>query len=225
MEDKQYVKELESFIGKLLKPIKDLPFSVLISGITGYKVQPYDEKEAKKPGFYKRLVDACIETCKITNRDGIYARRVNEVGNYIERYVINALNSVGMKARIPKTKDGSKKATGYPDIYVEDIDGSPFYLECKTYNKKSIDTTFRSFYVSPSKNPKITTDALHLMVGFEIVNEIRDNKTVFIPVYWKLYSLESLKGQIKHEFNASNKDLYTMETKIAEGDIKKAKNN
>lgn len=223
MTNEEYVEELENFIKKLLEPIKDLPFSILIKGITDFSVLSFNKKEAEKSGFLTRLKHACSIACNVAYNKGIEAKRINEVGNYIEPFMREALNSVGMKAQIPIAKDGTHKSSGYPDIYAEDVDGTSFYLECKTYNKNNIDSTFRSFYVSPSPNPKITKDALHLMVGFEIVREERSGKNLFAPVYWKLYSLESLNGQIKHEFNASNKDLYSLETKLGEGDYKGVK--
>ncbi|MCG3254459.1 MAG: restriction endonuclease [Candidatus Heimdallarchaeota archaeon] len=223
MNEKDYVSKLEHFIEKLLEPIKNLPFSILIKSITKYEIIPFDMEIAEQTGLLERLKKACMIACKVAYDKGIEAKRINEVGNYIEPFMINALNKVGMKAGTPLAQDGKRKSSGYPDIYVEDIDKTPFYLECKTYNKTNINSSFRTFYVSPSPNPKITIDAHHLMVGFEIKTEKRDQKTIYVPVYWKLYSLESLKGQIKHEFNASNKELYSLPTKILEGDSKKSK--
>jgi hypothetical protein len=48
----------------------------------------------------------------------------------------------------------------------------------------------------------------------------RNKKEVFVPISWQLYTLENLKVQVKHEFNASNKDLYKKEYLLAEGKIK-----
>jgi hypothetical protein len=225
MINENYVKELETFIGILVEHMKDFPFPILIKSLTGYDVLPFERASAEKKGFLGRLQRACILACERAHESGIPAKRVNEVGNYIEPFMIEALQSVGMKAEIPLTQNGIHKSTGYPDIYAEDIDGTAFYLECKTYNKNSFDTTFRSFYLSPSRDPKITKDALHLVVGFEIEQKTKAGKQVFIPVSWKLYSLESLECHIKLEFNASNKKLYSLSTKIAEGKTKNAKNN
>jgi len=219
METMKNDKEIKEFLRKMVKPIKNLPFEVFVEGTTEYNVISFDKEKSKNTGFMDRIKEACSSACDQAYQTGIFARRINEVGNYIEPFVVDALISAGMKAGKPKTKDGSIKATGYPDIYAEDSDGTPFYLECKTYNEQSIDTSFRSFYLSPSTNPKITKNAMHLVVGFEIIEEDRNGKRTFVPIKWKLLSLESLKGQIKFEFNASNKDLYSLETKIAEGSL------
>jgi len=221
MSEKEYIRELESFLKKMMEPIKDLPFSILINGLYGHKVLPFEVNDEQVKTVIPKLKEACLLACKNAFEKGIIAKRINEVGNYIEPFVLKALNAVGFKADRPLTKNGIHQSTGYPDIYFESENGLSFYFECKTYNKKSIDTTFRSFYVSPSKNPKIIKDAYHLMIGFEIVKEQRGSNEVYVPIHWKLYSLEGLRGQIKHEFNASNKDLYSLDTLIAEGNTSK----
>jgi len=58
------------------------------------------------------------------------------------------------------------------------------------------------------------------MVGFEISKEKRNGESVFVPIHWKLYTLEKMLVQIKHEFNASNKGMYRQEALLAEGGIK-----
>ena len=99
------------------------------------------------------------------------SNRVNEVGNKIEPFVKNALISMGVEADTPKTKDGKKKSTGYPDLEFRDKNGKWHYLECKTYNAKNVDTTQRSFYFSPSEGFKVIRDSFHFVISFEIVKE------------------------------------------------------
>ena len=41
----------------------------------------------------------------------------------------------------------------------------------KTYALKNHATTQRSFYLSPSEDPKVTEKGFHLLIGFEIENE------------------------------------------------------
>ena len=36
----------------------------------------------------------------------------------------------------------------------------------------------------------------------------RDGQTVFVPVHWKLITLENLEVELKAEFNQSNRGLY-----------------
>ena len=94
------------------------------------------------------------------------------------------------------------------------------YLECKTYNLKSEDSSFRAFYLQPSEDVKITADARHLLVGFEIKPAKRDGHDAFVPVRWRLYTLENLRVQVKHEFNASNQDIYQENSLLASGSFR-----
>lgn len=117
---------------------------------------------------------------------------------------------------------GLKQAVGYPDIFVKDRNRRPNYLECKTYNEKNYQTTQRSFYFSPAERPtdfKVIYDARHIIISFEIERAERNRKIVFIPVYWKIFSPDNLIGQIKQEFNSTNKQMYTEEALLAEGKI------
>ncbi len=56
-------------------------------------------------------------------------------------------------------------------------------------------------------------------MSFELTTAERKGKKAFIPITWQIYTLDKLSVQIKHEFNASNKELYTKEALIAEGRI------
>jgi len=58
-------------------------------------------------------------------------------------------------------------------------------------------------------------------LSFELSREERGKKIAFVPVSWQLYTLEELRVQVKHEFNASNKDLYNRQYLLAEGQIKR----
>jgi hypothetical protein len=130
-----------------------------------------------------------------------------------------SLKEVGLKADRPISKSGKKKIAGYPDIQIEDGFGRIIYLDCKTYNTFTKNQTFRTFYFSPSEDPKITKDAFHLLMSFELTTAERKGKKAFVPITWQIYTLDKLLVQIKHEFNASNKELYTKEALIAEGRI------
>jgi hypothetical protein len=138
----------------------------------------------------------------------------------IEPFVRAALKAQSLDAKIPKTKDGKAKAAGYPDI---EIRGElPCYLECKTYNIKNVETTQRAFYFSPSKKFKITCDALHLLLAYELERRKRNGKDAFIPVHWKLITLQDLRVDLKHEFNQHNRNMYgsgAAKALIAEADI------
>lgn len=154
---------------------------------------------------------------------GIFSRRVNEVGNKIEPFIKEALNKVGLEADIPVAKNGKKVAAGYPDLQLTDDFNQTTYLECKTYNLRNIDTTQRAFYFSPSKNPKITKNARHLILSFQIEMGKRKGKRAFLPVRWRLYDTADLLVDVKHEFQSDNRRMYGRKSALlAEGSIKKA---
>jgi hypothetical protein len=49
-----------------------------------------------------------------------------------------------------------------------------------------MNNSFRTFYFSPSNDPKITKDAFHLLMSFELDTAERKGKRAFIPVSWQL---------------------------------------
>lgn len=79
----------------------------------------------------------------------------NEAGNHIKPFIAEALKQVGLKADKPISKSGKRKASGYPDIQIEDQLGRTVYLDCKTYNTSTKDQRSRTFYFSPLEDPKI----------------------------------------------------------------------
>jgi len=218
MENKEnYIKQLESTINEFLKPLRNIPFPIAIKALTGFKVLTFEAKENKE------LLDSLSKASHLGGqrafREGIFTDRPNEAGNQIEPFIMEALREVGLDADKPLSKSGKRKVAGYPDIEVRDREGRTIYIDCKTYNTKTKDQTFRTFYFSPSEDPKITKDAFHLLISSELDLAEREEKQAFIPISWQIYTLDRLKVQVKHEFNASNKDLYQKEALLAEGKI------
>ncbi len=201
--------ELKGFIATLKKRRRDIPFPAAIEAMTRFKVLPIDLHDPKDVALIAKITTALKTATAKAFKSGIFTNRPNEVGNHIEPFVRDALNGVGLKAGIPKTVKGKHKAAGYPDIEISEGGGRTTYLECKTFNAKSEDSSFRAFYMQPSEDSKVTVNARHLLVGFEIKKEKRAGKMAYVPVKWKLYSLETLKVQIKNEFNASSKEIYS----------------
>lgn len=222
-EQEEYIKELEKTISQFLKPLKNIPFKIAIKAMFNCRVIPFDKNNPDDKQLLKDLIKATKIAARNANRKGIFTRRENEVSNHIEPFMIEALNQIGLKASRPETKEGKKKVAGYPDIFVRDRKGRPNYIECKTYNERNYQTTQRSFYFSPaerSTDVKVIYDARHLIVSFKIERAEREGRRFFIPVYWKIFNTNNLIGQIKHEFNSTNKQMYTPDALLAEGSIK-----
>lgn len=124
---------------------------------------------------------------------------------------------VGLKADTPRNRAGRRQGMGYPDVEIIDSKNRMTYLECKTYNLNNINTTQRAFYFSPSdEGCKITADARHLVLSFQIKLK---SPGIYIPVHWRIYSIDSMVVQVKHEFNADNRQMYRDEALLAEGEI------
>lgn len=169
------------------------------------------------------LKQASLNAGSEINKKGILRQRPNEVGNDIEPFIKNALNSLKLKADVPKTVKGRKKSTGYPDILFL-FNEKPYYLECKTYNIENIETTQRTFYFSPSDEFKVIYDAPHFLLSFEIyVAGESGNNHIYKCRHYKILSIESLSLDVKYEFNSDNKRIYSGKNGtvvLAEGEIK-----
>jgi len=221
-EQEKYIKELEETISQFLKPLKNVPFRIAIKAMSSCKVIPFDKDNPADQQLLEDLIEATKIAAKNANQRGIFTRRENEVRNHIEPFMIEALNKIGLKADRPETKEGKKKAVGYPDIFVKDRNERPNYIECKTYNERNYQTTQRSFYFSPAERPtdfKVIYDARHVIVSFKTERAEREGKRAFVPTYWKIFTTNNLIGQIKHEFNSTNQQMYRDEALLAEGEI------
>ena len=218
--DEKYVKALEAVIKQMLTPLKNIPFNVVIEAICQHKIIPFDSQDPKDVVTLKKLGSVAKRAGADVNVKGILRLRANEVGNDIEPYVMKALKSIGYKADMPLTTSGSKKAAGYPDLKFVDEFNRTNYLECKTYNIDNIDTTQRSFYLSPSDEFKVTSDAHHFVISFEIyVAGRRSSKNVYKCKSWKILSIHNLLVDVKYEFNSDNRRLYSQELILAEGTL------
>jgi hypothetical protein len=207
--NQDYIKKLENVIKQMLKPLRDIPFNLVIETITGKKVISFDFNNKEHQQVLELLKQAALMAGKEINKIGILRPRPNEVGNDIEKYVREALNLVGLKADIPIGPSGHKKATGYPDIIFW-FNGNPYYLECKTYNIENIETTQRSFYFSPSDEFKVIYDTIHFLLSYEIyVEGEKGDKHIYKCKHYKILSIESLSVDVKYEFNSDNKRMYS----------------
>lgn len=223
MEDQDYIKDLEKIAKIITQPLKNLPFSTVIRLLSGCKVLKFTPHDSDRVSLLSKLKSAAELAGREAFKIGIFAKRPNEAGNKIEPFVKEALRQTGLIADTPVAKNGKKKSTGYPDIQITYGNGLTAYLECKTYNIKNINTSQRAFNFSPSKNFKVTKDALHLMLSYQLIQEERDDKSAYVPVHWKILTLDSLTVDLKHEFNQSNVKMYGKKSEpkaiLAEGKI------
>jgi hypothetical protein len=209
MIDKDYINRLENIIKQMLTPLKDIPFNLVIETMTGKKVLSFDFKNSDHKEILNLLKQVALKSGREINKTGILRVRPNEVGNDIEPFVRNALNSLNLKADIPTGPNGNKKSTGYPDILFW-YNKKPYYLECKTYNIENVKTTQRSFYFSPSDEFKVIYDAPHFLLSFEIyVSGEQGRNHIYKCRHYKILSLESLSLDVKYEFNSDNRRMYS----------------
>ena len=193
-------------LSEYTKPAKRIPFTTVIQATTGHRVLELETNNPAHIDLRQRILKSARLAGERAQREGMAAARPNEAGNHLEPFVLAALKENGLEARIPHTTEGRAQVVGYPDVEI--TAPIPCYLELKTYNAKTVNTTQRSFYYSPSATPKVTRDAVHLLLGYELEKIEREGKAVFVPTHWKLVSLATLEVDLKFEFNQSNRGLY-----------------
>jgi hypothetical protein len=69
-----------------------------------------------------------------------------------------------------------------------------------------------SFRYSPGTHPKIERDALHFLLSFQIEKTVRDGTAGFVPIRWKLISLEGMSLEVHTEFLQNNHHIYCEQT-------------
>ena len=125
-----------------------------------------------------------------TNKNGTPRKRFNECGNDMEAVLKKVSNGrlIGMG-----------KASGYPDLLNVN---SCYYLECKVADADSIESSFRSFYLSTLT--KVTKSQAHILVCFKHRDGqlSKDDE----PIVKDLYDLELT---MKCEWWSNNKQMYS----------------
>ena len=196
----------ESTLAELLQPAKKLPFKTVLHATTGHRLLDFDTNNPAHRELHAKLLRAAALAGHRARAEGITTARANEAGNHIEPFVRAALRDTGLAARVPVNADGRAQATGYPDLEITNAPAC--YLELKTYNATTVNTTQRSFYYSPGATTKVTRDALHLLLAYRLEKQTRAGQTVYVPVHWRLLSLQDLEVDLKYEFNTHNRALY-----------------
>lgn len=166
-----------------------IKFSDLIESQTEYKVLPLtdDIKNDIIPYIEKAIKDY--------NSGPVWSGRVNEFGNHMEE-VLKKTDPT--KFSKPSKSNGKKQSTGYPDLK-HALNHIIIYDEVKVLNKGSDLSDMRSFYMSTFD--KITSDAVHIVIGFEHVDKKLTGTYHIVDMKDKVLS-------IKIEFACGNKQLY-----------------
>lgn len=189
---------LRQRVPDLVHGMEDVPLPLIIDALTGHEVLPWSGEDSAL------LTATAADVLKRISAEGIEASRVNEAGNIVERCVLAALRENGFEAGRPAGPSGRVRAAGYPDL--EAIRGDHhYYVEVKSFGGATINSTQRTFYLSPSTDFKVTRDAFHLLIAVELVEASADHYRAQ-SVRW--LDLSRLRCDLKHEFNASNRDLY-----------------
>jgi len=210
MDDKDRIEELEAALARMLQPMKGVPFVAIIRALTGCRVLPVDTSDPTDTALIDKIKNLAHSVGEELQSNPIFRPRPNEVGNDIEPYVLRGLEKYGMVAARPTDASGRGQSTGYPDILTKDTQGNSVYIECKIYSANTKGTSMRSFYLSPSNRPKVTTDAKHLLLAFEMTSESVSGSedSSYTSVGYTLIDLYGLNCDVKYEFNANNKSLY-----------------
>ena len=192
---------------------KGIPLEIAIRSPYDVGVEKFDCDMPANQDTLVSLERGIKSACLEVQAKPIHRSRPNEGGNDMEPFVIEALCRGGLDAKRPTTKSGKFQTSGYPDIRIERLALLPIYLEVKTYAQDQKDKTFRSFYLSPSDDPKVIDTAHHLLVAFEIEKE--DN--LYRPVAYEVSDLFGLECDLKMEFNSNNARLYASRRRLAHG--------
>ncbi len=199
--------DFKGLIQRLIVGANDVYFRDVIHASSGYHITKIDEHtrsdlQQLKTAFQKDL-KKISDKVKTT-----YKGRANELSNYMERIVLDEVNSItNFNAEKPIVRGKGKQSAGYPDL-VTSVNGKSFYLEVKTFQLKTEDSSLRSFYYKPSKNSKISQSCPHLLIAFEVESLGKENKSPFVINNVKVVDLYDLKVSLKPEFNASNIEVY-----------------
>jgi hypothetical protein len=200
MNDKERADHYEKLLRQILQPLNEIPFNLFIKAISGRQIVAIDDSTKEDKALLNELRLVLKQAMTEIKKTGIQTKRPNEAGNEAERFLKVALEKSSLNVQ------PLSQSAGYPDILILDSFQRHTYLEVKTYNITSAESSFRSFFVSPpKKKSKIEFDARHLVVSFQL--EKRGG--LFYAEKAAVYDIKFLMGEVKREFNTNNKQLYS----------------
>ncbi len=210
-------KDVDSLIPWLLKnreELEEVPFSEVLEATTGQAIVAVDRRKDAK--VLKTLGGAIAEAVERLNEPDHAIHevgRVNEASRYVEDELRETVGAIpGWTCGVPTTVDGKEQRSGYPDLRIVTSGGKVLFLDPKLYAPGSRDSSLRTFYYEPrGGTSKVHEDAVHLLAGFRHNGE---SGRKFRIDAWELVDLSKLQVQLKAEFQASNRDVYTEETVV-----------
>lgn len=185
---------------------RNVPFHEVIHRICGHYVTQLSLNDPQDRDLVVRLRTVAERSMREMQIYPIERSRPNEVGNDVEAYVKRAIEQdVGFEIV------NMGQSTGYPDIMIR-VDGRRVvYIECKTFNPDSLNSSLRSFYLSPSKTFKVKYSGNHVAISFGMN---RDGNS-YTPFAYKIVDLHDLPCNLKSEWNSDNRRLYESQRVLA----------
>ncbi len=107
--------ELEGVISQMLKPLEGISLGIVIEGLSGYRIIPFNKKSKDDNELLKELKAATKQAMNELNHYGIAAEKAADASASIEPLILAALNNIGFEAR-PSKSDEEKESAGYPAI-------------------------------------------------------------------------------------------------------------
>lgn len=178
------------------------PFYEVIKTLTCRDIIPTSRAKVGSDELLATLERVANRAAQEMNRNPIVRPRPNEVGNDIEKRLKQALE--------PETAIENldmKQNSGYPDIKCRiAATGEVVFIECKTFNPDTRDSTQRSFYLSdgPAVRKKVNCDAIHVAISYEM----NRNGNIYRPLSYKIVDLYDLSCNLKKEWYSNNRCLY-----------------
>ena len=201
------MEDFKEFMQRLIVGADSVYFRDVIGVASGYRITEIDKGILPDLKQLKTAFQTDLEKIS-SNVKTTYKGRANELSNYMERVVLDEINSMeNFTASKPTVSGKRHQSAGYPDLVVT-ARGRPFYLEVKTFQLKTAESSLRTFYYKPSKNSKIRQACPHLLIAFEVESLGHENKSPFVVNKVKIVDLYDLKVSLKPEFNASNIEVY-----------------
>lgn len=201
------MSEFNDFVKRLIIGANDVFFRDVIEASAKTKVMPINSQLHKELLVVKKKLETDLKKISMIVKTR-YRGRANELSNYMENIVLEEINSIPhFKAAKPTVESGKKQSAGYPDLLV-DVGSLKFYLEVKTFQLKTSDSSLRTFYYKPSEKSKVMVSCPHVLISFEAESLGQENKSPFLINNFKLIDLYDLRVNLKPEFNASNVELY-----------------